>query len=427
MTYNFYRTSLPGWGTNRFGIPEPIQFQPQPYWRGVDFFRAHAAAADPTLFHQVYGTISGANGSLAPLGVGLNEARMWHQKAYGSIGMATTLSPQEIGHAAAYEAYLLWIYNNGLYEPLGGEMGREREALIGLAVAEATGLCSVARPTAPYAQLSACETAAATASLLFQENLAFGGQGYGMHTARYSGMRTYPSSPGRYGTMGTVDPYAIDYDAPYFRWRMGLRPQRRLSLPGPGAVIASPGYSSGMYNDSSYGPGSGVRGTYGFTGSPYLGSAGTVMHAPASPIAPVPNSPMPRVTTVPTASGQSTTIIELPKRHHHSSNGHHRSGRHHHHQRSRSADPFTTTTIGGGFGNVASGAARAVGGLAGGIAGGATGLVGGAVGGLARGAIGGASSAMGVPRPSSYWGYPGSLGTAYPGSVPGYGGIYRYH
>ncbi|KIJ67602.1 hypothetical protein HYDPIDRAFT_108462 [Hydnomerulius pinastri MD-312] len=136
MLYNRDRAPLPGLGAGQIGAPPPVQFQPQPSWGGIDFFRAHAATADPALFNQVYNNISGASGALASLGVGFNEAQIWHQRAYGGLGTINTLSPQEIGYAAAYEAYRLWIHNSVLYEPLGGEMERQREALVGLAIAE---------------------------------------------------------------------------------------------------------------------------------------------------------------------------------------------------------------------------------------------------------------------------------------------------
>ena len=44
--------------------------------------------------------------------------------------------PGEIGSAAAYEAYRTWKYHGALLQPLGGQSEREREALIGLALAE---------------------------------------------------------------------------------------------------------------------------------------------------------------------------------------------------------------------------------------------------------------------------------------------------
>lgn len=46
------------------------------------------------------------------------------------------MNPEEIGHAAAYEAYRTWIHNSSIYEPLSGDIERQREALTGLAVAE---------------------------------------------------------------------------------------------------------------------------------------------------------------------------------------------------------------------------------------------------------------------------------------------------
>ena len=44
--------------------------------------------------------------------------------------------PSELGHAAAYEAYRTWIHNSSMYEPLSGDIDRQREGLIGLAMAE---------------------------------------------------------------------------------------------------------------------------------------------------------------------------------------------------------------------------------------------------------------------------------------------------
>jgi hypothetical protein len=44
--------------------------------------------------------------------------------------------PAEIGHAAAYEAYRTWMHNSSIYEPLSGDIERQRDGLIGLAIAE---------------------------------------------------------------------------------------------------------------------------------------------------------------------------------------------------------------------------------------------------------------------------------------------------
>lgn len=46
------------------------------------------------------------------------------------------MSPSEVGHAAAYEAYRTWLHNTSLREPLSGDLDRQREGLAGLAVAE---------------------------------------------------------------------------------------------------------------------------------------------------------------------------------------------------------------------------------------------------------------------------------------------------
>lgn len=94
--------------------------------------------------------------------------------------------PAEIGHAAAYEAFRTWIHNSSIYEPLSGDVGRQREGLIGLAVAEGTFNTSCSRyithttvatrllPYAGrhmdnYARRAASEAAAETASVLFHQ------------------------------------------------------------------------------------------------------------------------------------------------------------------------------------------------------------------------------------------------------------------
>lgn len=50
----------------------------------------------------------------------------------------TQLLPQDIGAAAAYEAYRMWKHNSFLYEPLSADRERQREGLIGTAIAEST-------------------------------------------------------------------------------------------------------------------------------------------------------------------------------------------------------------------------------------------------------------------------------------------------
>lgn len=51
-------------------------------------------------------------------------------------GNANQMLPAELGHAAAYEAYRTWMHSSSLYEPLSGDLDRQREGLVGLAIAE---------------------------------------------------------------------------------------------------------------------------------------------------------------------------------------------------------------------------------------------------------------------------------------------------
>ena len=107
---------------------------------------------------------SGSGGG--DMGVGMNEAKHWHRRAYGGLvssishticaplnhelqGNATQMLPEELGHAAAYEAFRTWMHNSSIYEPLSGDVERQREGLIGIAIAEgdfscATGTVSLA-------------------------------------------------------------------------------------------------------------------------------------------------------------------------------------------------------------------------------------------------------------------------------------------
>lgn len=100
------------------------------------------------------------------------------------MGEAQTMSPTDLGHAAAYEAFRTWIHNSSIYEPLSADRSRQREALIGLAVAEGLQINRLTKPKSnvnpvsrfwhynrlipdKYSLREACEAAAATASVLF--------------------------------------------------------------------------------------------------------------------------------------------------------------------------------------------------------------------------------------------------------------------
>jgi hypothetical protein len=133
------------------------------------------------------------------MGVGLHEARHWHRRAYGAMNEVHMLAPNELGHAAAYEAYRTWIHNSSMYEPLSGDIERQREALTGLAVAEASRLMQFSsRNMDTHARLAASEAAAHTASYIF-----------------YQTRDEDSRSRSRYHTGGSDDPYAYDDELLY--------------------------------------------------------------------------------------------------------------------------------------------------------------------------------------------------------------------
>ncbi|ESK92952.1 hypothetical protein Moror_9025 [Moniliophthora roreri MCA 2997] len=173
MAYPYYQQYNPNWGTNRFqfGAPPAPSFHPQPSWGGIDFYRAHAPSPDLSLYDHAWNRVRDIRDyrPSGSFGVGIHEARHWHQRAYGGLGHLAQMLPNQIGHAAAYEAYRSWIHHRStLYEPLSGDVERQREGLIGLAVAEATKLLQyLPQSMDPYTRRTAAEAAAATASQLF--------------------------------------------------------------------------------------------------------------------------------------------------------------------------------------------------------------------------------------------------------------------
>ncbi|EIW82679.1 hypothetical protein CONPUDRAFT_163773 [Coniophora puteana RWD-64-598 SS2] len=304
--YDYYQHHTNGWGTNqmRFGPPQPIRFQPQPNWGGYDFFRAHAnTTPDPNLWQHAFRRIN-SDSMNNSLGVGLREARSHHHRVFGGLASMHNLSPQELGHAAAYEAYRLWIHNSSLYEPLGADPHRQKEALVGLAVAEAMRLYNhSSQRMDSHGRYPAIEAAAATASMLFQDVIArestggmgrgrspspmgrgvspgspyagagygggsYGGAGvpagayassYGGNAGGYGGYdgTGYPNATGTAGAYGGAgaggspylkDAYHSDYDAPWFSGRhahspgsgYGSQRQRRHSHTGYGMGMGQP-------------------------------------------------------------------------------------------------------------------------------------------------------------------------------------------
>jgi len=257
-------------------------------------------------------------------GVGMNEARHWHRRAYGGLGNTTQMLPAEIGHAAAYEAYRTWIHNSSIYEPLSGDIERQREGLIGLAIAEATRLLQFGgRSRDHYSRMEASDAAAATASIIFHQSQsrafddmdgayrsrsrAGSFSGYGGASAYAGGSpymggghSPYTASSG-YPMSSPGDPYAFDNQVLYpsrhgrHRSRSRSRSRRHSSshhhrptvtiLPGssqygtspvpiPGAVVpASPYNAYGSYGSYGQPMNSPMPAYAGSTGG-YAGSAG---------------------------------------------------------------------------------------------------------------------------------------------------------
>jgi len=289
----------------------------------------------------------------------MHEARHWHRRAYGGLGELSQMLPDEIGHAAAYEAYRSWIHNSSTYEYLRDEDERQREALIGLAIAEATRLLQFTnRPVDRFARMAASEAAAGTASTIFyqqHESGSFGGRS--RSRARHNSFSGYSMSPA-YGAAGSIDPYAVD-DISYPRRHHSRHRSRHRSRSRHGSFPSNPmvygdaGYP-GSYGNSVYG-GGGYAGSVPMQGemySPYGGQSSSYgqiapygqpqyggyagSHGSAMPMQPgyagYPGS-YASSAGVPVPAG--SIVIQSPRRKHHRSHSRHR-----HRSSSRSRAPI---------------------------------------------------------------------------------------
>lgn len=254
-SYDYYRTTYPGWGQSQLqfrGPPAPV-FQPLPSWSGWDYYRAHAYNPDYNLYSDIVNRVraSGYTG-----GFSVSEAKAWQRRVYSGIINLAEMLPGEIGAAAAYEAYRMWKHHREvLFDPLGGSMERERDALIGLAIGEASRLWAYSgRPMDTYGQRDCLESAASTTA-----NIAYTifddrgrsrdyGRGYAYED---------PYAPRRGRRYSNASQLAMQPNgSPYG----GAAP-----LPMPGAGV--PGYAG----SAPYGGGIG--------GSPYLGGGGVPAYA----------------------------------------------------------------------------------------------------------------------------------------------------
>lgn len=221
--YNYYRQHNPAWGTNNyvFDSPPPPHYQPQPQWRGTDYYRAHNdGVADPSTFEYIWGRLkSRLSGTMSR-----RDAQNWHRRVYGGLTNIQTMLPVEIGAAAGYEAWRFFDHHNGIYRgPLMDDYERESEALVGLAVGEAEKLWAYTnRRGDKYGKREAMETAAAVATKLYRK-----------------GKDSSYSRETRYEQPYEQEPY-LSPDSRY----PDIRRQRRSSSASP-----YDGYSSGDYSD----------------------------------------------------------------------------------------------------------------------------------------------------------------------------------
>ncbi|KAI8992859.1 hypothetical protein BD414DRAFT_482480 [Trametes punicea] len=378
MAYTYYQSTMPGWGTSQFqfGAPPRPPFQPQPSWRGYEFYNAHAINPDPSLFESIMSRLRDVLG----MGIGHHDARHWHRRVYSGMVPLSQLLPADIGAAAAYEAYRTWKHNSFLYEPLSADREQQREGLIGMAIAETQRLWQYSgRPLDTYGLRNACEAAASAAHNLADRLFGWGGGGRGGgYASSYSGssVESYGyddpygprrsrhnsfSAPGAVPTVIHSSPYVDPLASPYG----GLTPP--MPIPGstsayapygtPASYGVSPGYagsytyggvspnpysgatayspattaySAGGYGVGGYGTGGYGAGGYGAPA--YGGGGGGGVLLPNGQIAPA----------------GSTVIITKPRhrsrRHSSSSSGHH-----HHHHRHRSSSRSRYDDYGHGY------------------------------------------------------------------------------
>jgi len=346
--YQYYQTGAPQWGTNQyqFMAPPVPNYVPQPSWTGYDYYSAHADAQDSTLFDYVWSKVRSAvtGGS-----VSRGEAEHWHRRIYGGLVSVSGLLPREIGAAAGWETLRLWQSHSSIYRsPLSGEREREREAIVGLAIAEASRLWQyTGRPLDKYGRREASEMAAATASRVFM-------QLYDYDTP-YDSYNSYDGYRDPYRSRRRSSSFYDDGGSVAGGYGQSIGSYRSPSpIPIPGSV--SPYGAPGMLPGGS--PYAGGGSPYVGGGSPYAGGGSPYAGATllpgggASPYgSPMPLSGSPYQSNFYGQPGLSydqqqnamaappgTVVIHTGSdsghRHRHRSRSHSRHGHHHHRRRS---------------------------------------------------------------------------------------------
>ncbi|TDL26040.1 hypothetical protein BD410DRAFT_784063 [Rickenella mellea] len=292
--YSYYQQQAPSWGTQQyqFASPPVPSYQPQPSWHAQDYYRAHAGNYDSSIFDYAWGKVK--NFVSGGGGVRKEEARYFHRRIYGGLVDLRQMLPSDIGAAAAYEAWRNWKHHYGIYgQPLSDDRERQREALIGLAIAEASKLWSyTGRHTDRYGSMESSEAAAATASRIFRESREYGGYGYSnnydyapiTHRRSSSSLRHRSRSRSRprsgyydEGTMSHGSDYG-GYSRPRTRSFSGVTQPIPIQSPMMGSSYGGGGYPSSYTYGGGMSPGyagSGYAGSaYGGGGSPYGGGFG---------------------------------------------------------------------------------------------------------------------------------------------------------
>jgi len=331
--YQHYQNVAPAWGTNQyqFMAPPVPNYVPQPSWNGYDYYSAHADAQDNTLFDYVWSKLRSAvtGGS-----VGRGEAEHWHRRVYGGLVQVSGLLPREIGAAAGWETMRLWQSHGSIYRsPLSGEREREREAIVGLAIAEASRLWQyTGRPLDKYGRREASEVAAATASRVFMQLYDYDTP-YDSYNTAYDG---YPHRSRRRSSSFYDDGGSV-VGGGYAPSVSGYRSPSPIPIPGGASPYGAPAMLPGgsPYGGNALLPTGGVS-PYGspmpMAASPYqsgyYGQPGLSYDQQQSALAAPPGTVIIHTNS---DSGHS-------HRHHH-----HRSrsrSRHHHHRRSGSGGGY---------------------------------------------------------------------------------------
>ncbi|KAI0786799.1 hypothetical protein C8Q75DRAFT_771339, partial [Abortiporus biennis] len=292
---------------------------------GLDFYRSHAINPDESLYNSIWGRVRRAT---VDSSFTSTDLRGLHRNIYGGLVSLGQILPADLGSAAAYEAYRSWKHHTQLWQPFSGNSDREREGLVGLAIAEASRLWQYSgRQADSYGLRDALESAATTATQLYYRKFATRRMETGVSGAGMAGIgvpfpgsvqRDYAYGTGQdasssYGMRGRRSsvPAVIRSGAPPSPFSGGLAVPPQV---GPGSAYSSPGAAASMGGGSPYSGGGAILGAYSpvpqptvniFNGYHGNGSIPGVL-PPAG--APMPmQQPQPQVQTQPQIYGSSTT------------------------------------------------------------------------------------------------------------------------